>query len=66
MPSTLTLPHGRHLVLRGQGHGGMGLGCMPKLLGRFFETADARALDARCLDSLNYVPPFTSFNGWEP
>jgi pimeloyl-ACP methyl ester carboxylesterase len=61
-----TLPNGRHLVLRGQGHGGMSLGCMPKLLGRFFETADAKALDAKCLDSLNYVPPFTSFNGWEP
>ncbi|MFC5570844.1 alpha/beta hydrolase [Lysobacter yangpyeongensis] len=60
------LPNGRHLVLRGQGHGGMSVGCMPKLLGRFFETADARALDAKCLDSLSYVPPFTSFNGWEP
>ncbi|QNP41972.1 alpha/beta fold hydrolase [Lysobacter solisilvae (ex Woo and Kim 2020)] len=60
------LGNGRHLVLRGQGHGAMSLGCMPKLLGRFFETADAKALDAKCLDSLNYVPPFTSFNGWEP
>jgi pimeloyl-ACP methyl ester carboxylesterase len=60
------LSHGRHFVLRGQGHGGMGVGCMPKLLGRFFETADAGALDASCLDSLSYVPPFTSFNGWEP
>ncbi|MDR7100249.1 pimeloyl-ACP methyl ester carboxylesterase [Lysobacter niabensis] len=60
------LRHGRHLVLRGQGHGGMGVGCMPKLLGRFFETTDAKALDATCLDSLSYVPPFTSFNGWEP
>ena len=24
------------------------------------------ALDAGCLDHLAYVPPFTSFNGWEP
>lgn len=60
------LVNGRHLVLRGQGHGAMSLGCMPKLLGRFFETADAKKLDAKCLDSLSYVPPFTSFNGWEP
>ena len=60
------LRHGRHFVLRGQGHGGMGVGCMPKLLARFFETTDAKALDATCLDSLSYVPPFTSFNGWEP
>lgn len=60
------LPNARHLVLRGQGHGGMAVGCMPKLLGRFFETTDPKGLDAGCLDSLSYVPPFTSFNGWEP
>jgi len=61
-----TLPNGRHLVLRGQAHGTMGLGCMPKLLGQFLESTDAKGLDASCLDSMTYVPPFTSFNGWEP
>lgn len=60
------LPNGRHLVLRGQGHGTLGLGCMPRLLGQFMESADAEALDAGCLDTMTYVPPFTSFNGWEP
>ncbi|MBL1981139.1 alpha/beta hydrolase, partial [Klebsiella pneumoniae] len=60
------LPNGRHLVLRGRGHGNFGVGCMPKLLGQFLERADARSLDAGCLDALRYVPPFTSFNGWEP
>lgn len=60
------LRNGRHLVLKGQGHGSFGTGCVPKLLGRFMESADARSLDAACLDSLDYVPPFTSFNGWEP
>lgn len=60
------LPNGRHLVLRGQGHGALRIGCTPKLLGQFIETADAKQLDARCLDSLGYVPPFVSFNGWEP
>lgn len=59
-------PNGRHLQLRGQGHGTMGLGCMPKLIGKFIETADAKALETQCLDTLTYVPPFTSFNGWEP
>ena len=39
---------------------------MPKLLGQFLESADAKALDAGCLDTMTYVPPFTSFNGWEP
>ncbi|RPE80110.1 alpha/beta hydrolase [Vulcaniibacterium tengchongense] len=60
------LPNGRHLVLRGRGHGSFAVGCVPKLLGRFLETADAKALDASCLDSVGYVPPFTGFNGWEP
>ncbi|HEV8693159.1 MAG TPA: alpha/beta fold hydrolase [Lysobacter sp.] len=60
------LGNARHLVLRGQGHGAMSVGCMPKLLGQFLETTNAKALDAQCLDSLSYVPPFTSFNGWEP
>lgn len=60
------LSNGRHLVLRGQGHNVSGIGCMPKLLGQFFETTDAKALDIKCLDALTYVPPFTSFNGWEP
>ncbi|HZH43027.1 MAG TPA: alpha/beta hydrolase [Lysobacter sp.] len=60
------LPNGRHLVLRGRGHGSFAVGCVPKLLAQFLERADARALDAGCLDTLRYVPPFTSFNGWEP
>ena len=60
------LGNGRHQVLRGQGHNVSGIGCMPKLLGQFFESADAKALDMKCLDTLTYVPPFTSFNGWEP
>ncbi|WP_101926911.1 MULTISPECIES: alpha/beta hydrolase [Luteimonas] len=61
-----TLPNGRHLVLQGQGHGTLALGCMPKLLAQFIESTDATALDAACLDTMRPVPPFTSFNGWEP
>jgi pimeloyl-ACP methyl ester carboxylesterase len=61
-----TLPNARHLVVRGQGHNVIGSGCMPKLFARFIDTADAKSLDARCLRSVPYTPPFTSFNGWEP
>jgi len=60
------LPNGRHFELSGQGHNVFGIGCMPKLLGQFLESADAAALDAGCLDTVGYVPPFTSFNGWSP
>ncbi|MFS8137432.1 MAG: alpha/beta fold hydrolase [Thermomonas sp.] len=61
-----TLPNGRLFTLRGQGHNVIGAGCMPKLFTQFIEKGDAKALDGACLDKLNYVPPFTSFNGWEP
>lgn len=60
------LPAGRHIVLRGQGHGQLAQGCMPRVLGQFLESADATSLDAACLDTFSYIPPFTSFNGWEP
>ncbi len=61
-----TLPNARLFVLRGQGHSVLGAGCMPKLFAQFVEQADAKALDGKCLEQLAYVPPFTSFNGWEP
>jgi pimeloyl-ACP methyl ester carboxylesterase len=61
-----TLPNGRLFVLRGQGHNVIGAGCMPKLFAQFLQTADAKALDGKCLDDLAYVPPFISFNGWQP
>jgi pimeloyl-ACP methyl ester carboxylesterase len=60
------LPNGRHVVLRGQAHNVFMVGCMPKLLGQFIESADAKALDTSCQESVDFVPPFTSFNGWEP
>lgn len=61
-----TLPKGRHLVLRGQGHNVIGVGCMPRLMAQFIDTADAKPLDAQCLAKLPYTPPFTGFYGWEP
>jgi pimeloyl-ACP methyl ester carboxylesterase len=60
------LPNSRWLDLKGQGHNVIGAGCMPKLFAQFIEKADAKGLDAKCLDTLAYVPPFTSYNGWEP
>jgi pimeloyl-ACP methyl ester carboxylesterase len=61
-----TLPKGRHLVLPGQGHSVLTVGCMPKLFARFLETADAKNLDAACLKRLRPSPPFAGNYGWEP
>jgi len=60
------LPNGRHLVARGQGHNVMVAGCVPRLMARFVASADAKGLDASCLDRLDYTPPFTGSFGWEP
>lgn len=60
------LGNGRLLVLRGQGHNVIPAGCMPKLMARFIERADGKALDTSCLDSLPYAPPFAGYFGWEP
>ena len=61
-----TLPNGRHLVVRGQGHNVLPVGCLPKLYARFVETANAKSLDVHCLDKVPYAAPFTGFYGWEP
>ncbi len=60
------LDNGRLLVLSGQGHNVIPAGCMPKLMARFIDSADAKALDSTCLDALPYAPPFTGYYGWEP
>ena len=61
-----SLKNGRLLVLRGQGHNVIGAGCMSKLFAQFLQDANAKSLDAKCLDALAYAQPFTSFNGWQP
>jgi pimeloyl-ACP methyl ester carboxylesterase len=61
-----SLPNARHLILPGQGHSVVGVGCMPKLFAQFIENADAKSLDAACLNRLSPTPPFAGNYGWEP
>jgi pimeloyl-ACP methyl ester carboxylesterase len=60
------LPNGRHLVAPGQGHNVFGTGCAPQLMGRFIASANARDLDASCLQRLAPPPPFVGPFGWDP
>ena len=60
------LPNGRHLVAGGVGHNVIVAGCAPRLMGRFVATADAKGLDAACLDRLAPPPPFVGSYGWDP
>ncbi len=61
-----SLDTARHLVLEGQGHNVLPVGCSAKLVARFVDTLDPDELDASCLEGLNSIPPFTGFYGWEP
>lgn len=60
------LTNARHLVLKGQGHNVIGAGCAPRLLKRFIEDLNPKALDIRCLDRLQATPMFIDFNGATP
>jgi pimeloyl-ACP methyl ester carboxylesterase len=61
-----TLSRARHVVAPGQGHNVMNVGCLPRLIGQFLRSADAAALDVRCVERLAPTPPFGGAYGWEP
>ncbi|HEX8905831.1 MAG TPA: alpha/beta hydrolase [Longimicrobiaceae bacterium] len=56
-----TLPNGRHIVVPSAGHGFDGLvgtrECITPLIVRFIRTADAKGLDASCVQAI-HRPPF--------
>jgi pimeloyl-ACP methyl ester carboxylesterase len=60
------LSNSRHLSVRGQGHGALQAGCVPRLFAEFVAGADARALDARCIERQPRTPLFEGPQGWGP
>jgi pimeloyl-ACP methyl ester carboxylesterase len=56
----------RHLVLRGEGHGQLATGCMPKLMAEFLDNPDPPALDASCLERHHPAPFFVDSTGPAP
>ncbi len=49
-----------HLVGAGQGHGMAGVGCVPRLMARFLDTADTGSVDGHCLALEKPTPFFLS------
>ena len=60
------LDNARLVIAHGQGHNVIGRGCLPKLVGEFMDTLDAKALDASCVEALGPIPHFIDFNGAAP
>lgn len=54
------------LVGSGQGHGLAAVGCVPRLMARFLETARPAAVDASCLSAEKPTPFFLSVHGPGP
>jgi len=60
------LTNAKLLVAKGQGHNVIGRGCIPKLVGEFVDTLNAKNLDTHCADSLGAVPALIDFGGAAP
>jgi pimeloyl-ACP methyl ester carboxylesterase len=60
------LRHHRHLILRGEGHGQVATGCVPKLMAEFLDAAAPAMLDATCLERHSPAAFFVSMTGPAP
>jgi pimeloyl-ACP methyl ester carboxylesterase len=56
----------RHLILKGEGHGQLATGCVPRLMADFLDDPAPDRLDAMCLDQHSPEPFFLSKTGPAP
>lgn len=50
------LKNARHLVLDGQGHGQIAVGCMPRVVAEFIATGNVKSVDDECLKTVAPAP----------
>ena len=58
------LQNAQHISVRGEGHGVLSVGCLPRLVGDFVETLAFQTTE--CIDTRQSLPVFTGAHGWEP
>ena len=56
----------RHVILKGEGHGQLATGCVPKIMAEFFDAADPQALDVGCLEQHRPAAFFVDATGPAP
>jgi pimeloyl-ACP methyl ester carboxylesterase len=59
-------PHGLSVVVRGQGHGQLAVGCAPRLVASFLEALSTAGLDTKCLDAADADPFVVDLGGPAP
>jgi pimeloyl-ACP methyl ester carboxylesterase len=59
------LNRAQHMVLNGEGHSVMSIGCLPEKIGVFMSALDV-GQDTECVDNWQSLPVFTGPYGWEP
>ena len=64
--AAVDLENATHLIGKHQGHGQVSVGCTPRLIAEFIETADPTALEASCLERSFVMPYFLDFSGPNP
>jgi pimeloyl-ACP methyl ester carboxylesterase len=64
--ASVGLTRHRHLILKGEGHGQLNTGCVPKLMADFLDSAAPQGLDATCLEQHSPEPFFLSMTGPSP
>ena len=64
--AAVDLSNARHLIGKHQGHGQITVGCTPRLIATFIDTADPDAIDAACMERSFVMPFFLDFSGPTP
>ncbi len=60
------LSNAKHIVLAGQGHGQLAIGCMPRIVARFVASASLAQLGEECLQAVSAAPFMISSSGPAP
>jgi pimeloyl-ACP methyl ester carboxylesterase len=60
------LPNSLHVILSGQGHGQLAVGCMPWIVARFIASASVDGLGEECTKTVAATPFMTSSTGPAP
>ncbi|HVF17901.1 MAG TPA: alpha/beta hydrolase [Steroidobacteraceae bacterium] len=58
--------NGKHVVLRGQGHGQLGNGCMPRVVSEFVRLGSVAQLDVSCTGTVTPAPFMLSTSATAP